>query len=269
MKTITRSEIKSKILNDSLYLDETKSWNKIKRQLDSFPNENVELLPGVKWGNYTQLYTPAFWKMQYLLTNYSDEISSHRLAPTIREEIIMCILGGYGLPSEMGILAFNRLKERSIIKPGISFDHIYDSLSSPFILADGRQVRYRFYNQKSKYIHKFLSRNDIENICVNHDLELREWLLTIDGIGLKTASLITRNLLKSDKVAILDIHLLRAGKLAGVFELSNEYSFDYLTLEKKYLDFCGALEVKPSNMDAIIWLYMKNNTKLAIRTLIE
>lgn len=251
-----------------LILDETKAWERVKDLVQHFPNENVELLPGVKWGNYAQLYTPAFWKMQYLLSNYSDEIYSHRLAPTILGEIIMCILGGYGIPSEIGIVAFNRLKENGSIKFGVSFNEIYEALASPFLLGSGKQVRYRFYNQKSKYIYTFLNRHDINNIPVSNDLELRNWLLTVNGIGLKTASWITRNWLKSDNVAILDIHLLRAGKLAGVFNIDNISSFDYLSLEEKYLAFCNALNVQASNMDAIIWYYMKKNTKLAIKTLL-
>jgi len=258
---------KYKAHNLVIVVDETKAWEKIKDLLNHFPNENVELLPGVKWGNFAQLYTPAFWKMQYLISNYSDEISSHRLAPTILEEIIMCILGGYGIPSEMGILAFNRLQKNGSIKFGVSFNEIYEALASPFLLENEKQVRYRFYNQKAKYIHIFLNRQDINSIPVTNDLELRNWLLTINGIGLKTASWITRNWLKSDKVAILDIHLLRAGKLAGVFNIDNISSFDYVSLEERYLAFCDALQVQASNMDAIIWYYMKKNTILAIKNL--
>jgi N-glycosylase/DNA lyase len=252
-----------------LYVDETIIWKKVKEIVSHFPDENYEILPGIKWGNYTQLYTPAFWKLQYLLSNYSNNFNSHRLASTIQEEIVMCILGGYGIPSEMGIIAFNRLKQNGNIKYGVSFELIYNNLASPFCLSNGKSCYYRFYNQKSKYIHRFLNRNDINNIPVNDDMDLRSWLLTVDGIGLKTASWITRNWLKSNNVAILDIHLLRAGKLAGFFEFKSISSFNYLSLEKKYLEFCNALQVQASNMDAIIWYYMKKNTKLAIKTLIS
>jgi N-glycosylase/DNA lyase len=253
--------------NTVQFIDETSSWERVKHLIHLFPDENDELLPGVKWGNYTQLYTPAFWKFQYLLSDHSNESNSHQLASTIVEEIIMCILGGYGIPSEMGIIAFNRLKENNVIKEWAAFNDIYEVLANPLILKNGKQVRYRFYNQKSKYIHKLLNRKDLQTIPLNNDIDLRNWLLTIDGIGLKTASWITRNWLKSDNVAILDIHLLRAGKLAGFFDIDISYSFNYLLLEKKYLEFCEALQVHASNMDAIIWYYMKKNTKLAVKTI--
>lgn len=250
---------------DTKNVDETVTWQALKPYIDHFPSENYELLPGIKWGNYAQLYTPAFWKVQYILSDFSDNIDSHRLAPTIIEEIVMCILGGYGIPSEVGLIAFDCLKNKNLIKQNVSFESIYEILSRPIQVNDSKQIRYRFYNQKTKYIHNFLNRTDLDSIPQNHDIELRNWLLSIDGIGLKTASWITRNWLKSDKVAIIDIHLLRAGKLTGFF--SGIDVSDYLKLEKEYLKFCDALQVLASNMDAIIWRYMKKNTKLAIKTL--
>lgn len=246
-------------------IDETSTWQALKQVVAHFPAESDELLPGVKWGSFAQLYTPAFWKLQYLLSDYSNKITSHRLASNIIEEIIMCILGGYGIPSEVGIVAFNRLKDQKLICRGMGFDKIHDALISPFELPNGRQIHYRFYNQKSKYIYKFLNRTDLDEIPQGDDLLLRKWLLSIDGIGLKTASWITRNWLKSNSVAILDIHLLRAGKLAGFFD-SDELT-DYLQQEKRYLEFCDALQVQASNMDAIIWSFMKKNTKLAVKTI--
>lgn len=250
-------------------IDETDNWALVKDLLHQFPDEDAELLPGIKWGNYTQLFTPAFWKFQYIVSDITNNKTSHRLCSSLIEEIIMCILGGYGIPSEMGIIAFERLKESELIYSNVDFDTIYEAIANPFVLSNGKRVRYRFYNQKSIYIHRFLNRKDLDDIPDKNDIELRNWLLTIDGIGLKTASWITRNWLKSDKVAILDIHLLRAGKLAGIFDVDIESSFDYLFLEKKYLAFCEALEVYASNMDAVIWYYMKKNTKLAIKTLIS
>lgn len=246
-------------------IDEVVFWQTLEPIIDDFPGENENVLPGIKWGHFTQLYTPAFWKLQYFLSDFSSRGASHKLASNIIEEVVMCILGGYGIPSEMGIIAFDRLKEREIIRNRVSFQDIYDALSSPFELKSGKQVTYRFYNQKSRYIHKFLSRSDLDFIPEHNDILLRDWLLSVDGVGLKTASWVTRNWLQSNNVAILDIHILRAGKLTGFFE--SEVLSDYLKLEKQYLDFCDAINVEASNMDAIIWSFMKKNTKLAIKTL--
>lgn len=246
-------------------IDETLTWQSISPIVNKFPSENEELLPGIRWGSFGQLYTPAFWKLQYILSDFPEEVTSHRLASNIIDEIVMCILGGYGIPAEMGIIAFNRLKEEALIHRHASFEKIYKALASPFLTQNGKQVHYRFYNQKSQYLYQLLNREDLDSIPECDDIELRNWLLSINGIGLKTASWITRNWLKSDNVAILDVHVLRAGKLAGFFE--DEVLSDYLQQEKQYLAFCAALQVKASNMDAIIWRFMKKNTKLAVKTL--
>lgn len=245
-------------------INETDTWEALKGVIETMPPENSYLMPGLKWGNVFQLYTPAFWKLQYLITLPSAVDISHRLAPTLIEEIIMCILGGYGIPSEVGILAFNYLKQNNLLQRNVGFDNLYKALASPIEVVPGRKIRYRFCYQKSTYIYRFLNREDLDEIPEMNDIMLRNWLLSIDGIGLKTASWITRNWTKSNKVAIIDIHLLRAGKLTGFF---NKHISDYLKLEQQYLTFCEALEVEASDMDAIIWNYMKKNTKLAARIL--
>jgi len=244
-------------------------WQELCYYATQLPNEHDELLPGLKWGDCSQLYTPAFWKMQYISHKQFDDTNTiYKLGKTILEEIVVCLLGGFGMPSELGLAAFERLKENNLIRPKVAFDHIYQALYEPFIFEGGRSVRYRFYNQKAKYLSELLNREDLEKIPLDNDILFRKWLLTVDGIGLKTASWITRNWLNSDNVAILDIHILRAGVLAGFYE-NNIENLDkhYLSLEKKYLEFCNALDVSSSIMDAIIWEFMKKNNKLALNAL--
>ncbi|MFD2602604.1 8-oxoguanine DNA glycosylase [Flavobacterium suzhouense] len=245
------------------------AWQELCHHAAQLPNENDELLPGLKWGDCSQLYTPAFWKMQYISHKQSDVTNKiYKLGTTILEEIVVCLLGGFGMPSELGLAAFHRLKQNNLIKPKISFEEIYQALYDPFTFADGRKVRYRFYNQKARYLHQLLNRNDLDLIPVEDDIQFRKWLLTVDGIGLKTASWITRNCLNSDNVAILDIHILRAGVLAGFYDDTiDNLDKHYLTLEQKYLDFCNALDVSSAIMDAIIWEFMKKNNKLALNAL--
>jgi N-glycosylase/DNA lyase len=235
--------------------------NKVEQYL---PNEDIEVMPGIKWGNYCKLYTPAFWKYMYLYYDLPENENSHRLGSNAIEEVIACLLGGYGIPSEMGLLAFQRLKKESLIYPGVSFKKIETALSTPFMAENGKTRKYRFYNQKSKYVYNFLQRDDLDSVDIDNDISFRNWLLSIDGIGPKTASWITRNWLQSENVAILDIHILRAGKIAGFFNGINNVSKNYFTLEESYISFCRALEVLPSNMDAVIWNYMKKTNKLAL-----
>lgn len=249
---------------DHRFFDFCPNYNTIEKYM---PDKDHELMPGIKWGHYCQLYTPAFWKYMYLI--YGSQINSeqHKIGTNLLEEVIACLLGGYGMPSELGLLAFKRLKEESLVLPGVQFYKIRKALATPFKMEDGTLKKYRFYNQKSKFIHVFLQRDDLDSIPSYDDISLRNWLLTVNGIGFKTASWITRNWLHSEKVAILDIHILRAGQIVGFFEETDDVTRNYLDLESSYISFCNALEVRPSNMDAIIWNYMKKTNKLALQIL--
>jgi thermostable 8-oxoguanine DNA glycosylase len=247
-------------------LDNDYSWSKIQHLVAAIPAPNNELLPGVKWGDYRQLYTPAYWKVQYHLANFTDQ-NDHCLGENLNEEIVACLLGGYGIPSEVGLLAFRRLRDSGLIKADSEREEIFIALSTPFELGNGRKVRYRFYSQKAKYIAKFLQRKDLNDIPYQDDYELRNWLMSIDGIGPKTASWITRNWLQSDNVAIIDIHILRAGIIAGFFSRTSDVSNEYFELENRYIRFCSALQVRPSNLDALIWENMKVSNRIALQVL--
>lgn len=248
-------------------IDESSLWSRVKELLKCLPRENSELMPRLLWGSPYQLYTPAFWKLQYLMNAFEDSSNIHRISDDIFDEIVLCILGGYGIPSEMGMLAYERLKSRGLVDRNARHDQLLQALTEPFGLENGKSVRYRFSAQKANYIHSFLVRADLDQIPEQDDLLLREWLTTVKGIGPKTASWITRNWMRSERVAILDIHLLRAGVITGFFDPVYNIETEYYRLEAKYLTFCNLLEVKPSDMDAIIWSYMKKNNKLAINIL--
>jgi thermostable 8-oxoguanine DNA glycosylase len=81
--------------------------------------------------------------------------------------------------------------------------------------------------------------------------------MTIRGIGPKTASWITRNWLGCDQVAILDIHIIRAGLLIGLFKVDQKVERDYEAMEARFLAFAKALDVRPSLLDAVMWRSMR------------
>lgn len=252
-------------MNNSNF-EELSLWQKSYCQME-FVRAEDECLPGIKWGDFCELYTPAYWKFQYLLSSKNNNATiNHRLGENLIQEIVACLLGGFGLKAEVGLSAFYRMRDRKLIRQGVDFESLLESLKEPLIV-DGKSVHYRFPNQKSKFIFKFLNRNDLENIPTSNDLELRKWLLTINGIGLKTASWITRNYMVSENVAIIDIHIFRAGLIAGFFCNDFDIQKDYLLLEKYFIDFCNALKVQPSQMDAIIWQQMKESNLLALKTI--
>lgn len=52
---------------------------------------------------------------------HAKEFESYKLRENILEEVAACILGGYGIPAEMGLVAFDRLKNENLIKPGVKY----------------------------------------------------------------------------------------------------------------------------------------------------
>lgn len=259
-------QLKLRLDGESLrdVLDESSILSSLDHFIEDFPDQDDEVLPGIKWGDRFVLYTPAYWKLQYLMYYYKDnDYINNKLGETVIEEVVACLLGGFGLKSELGMMAYDRLKSRGEIKLGVEYNTINRSLKEPFRVGC-KEIKYRFPNKKAKYIYLFLNRNDLLNIQMDNDLVFRNWLMSIDGIGPKTASWITRNHLKSEHVAIIDIHLYRAGLLLGIFPDKSDLQKDYFKLESNFIRFCNAMCVLPSKLDAIIWKQMKDSGRIAL-----
>ena len=131
----------------------------------------------------------------------------------------------------------------------------------------GRVQHYRFPNQKARFISEamaYLREYQLEGLS---GVPLRDSLLNINGIGPKTAGWITRNYADSDDVAILDVHLVRAGLLCGIFSPKDRVEKDYHAMETRFIKFCNALGVRPAVLDCIIWDQMRALGGIAIEAL--
>ncbi|MDI6910412.1 hypothetical protein [Nocardioides sp.] len=76
-----------------------------------------------------------------------------------------------------------------------------------------------------------------------------------------------RNHLASDAVAIIDIHIQRAGVIAGVFNPAWEPGRDYDVMEAFFLAWAAAGRVRASDLDAVIWSDMSKLGRSAARAL--
>lgn len=221
-----------------------------------FPAPDTEVLPGLNWGAIESFPSPAYWAYQA----WADEIQPHpinyKLGSTLREEVGACLLGGHGIPASVGLAAFAHLKELEVFSTALLTEaELFNCLSEP-LQVNGKMIRYRFAKQKARYLHAALKALQSEDIPMQSGQALRNWLLAIPGIGFKTASWITRNWLDADDVAILDIHILRAGALGGFFSTGLSVERHYLQLEQEFLTFSRALSVKASALDALMWYQM-------------
>jgi hypothetical protein len=66
-----------------------------------------------------------------------------------------------------------------------------------------------------------------------------------------------RNYRGSDSVAIIDVHVLRAGRHIGLFEEELRSDQHYFRLENDFLAFAAAIDVRPALLDALMWDYMR------------
>jgi thermostable 8-oxoguanine DNA glycosylase len=214
----------------------------------------------MSWGRYTEPFTPAFWRAYFWI--HEDQSSrpvfkvGHR---NICDEVALCVLGGFGIKAEAAYAYYGALKTAGLLKGGTrpTIDSIRDVLRRP-AEYHGRSYRYRFPNQKAKYLAAALAALATEAMPTD-DLELRDWLMQIQGIGWKTAGWIVRNCYGSDNVAIIDIHLQRAGRLMKLFDsrLLSDSTYGYF--EQRFLEFARALDVRASFLDLFMWETMRGS----------
>src|SRR5687768_5170509 len=73
------------------------------------PDPESTLMPGLPWRRHDEIFTPAYWAAQTWM--YAEEAPDHyRLGRTLEEEVLACLLGGHGIPAEVGLAAFERIR---------------------------------------------------------------------------------------------------------------------------------------------------------------
>ncbi|MDR6623856.1 endonuclease III domain-containing protein [Caulobacter segnis] len=233
------------------------------------PDPAVALMPGVRWGSFEHALTPAFWVSQAWLQDDGGDLS-FELAPTLREEVVYCLLGGHGAPAEVGLAASKRVLDALAEKADgvLGRDRIETMLLEP-LWVNGKLIHYRFARQRAKYLTGALEglRHLVDEEL--DDLALRDALRDLPGIGPKTASWIVRNRRASDRVAILDVHIIRACEHMGVFPRGANLARSYMDLERRFLEFCEVGGVRASVLDAVMWGTMRRLGRRMLASLID
>ncbi|SEM10558.1 Thermostable 8-oxoguanine DNA glycosylase [Variovorax sp. YR750] len=225
------------------------------------PSAANEVVAGVPWGAIDAFPTPAYWAFQVMARRVNGTSVRYRIGNTLAEEVAACLLGGHGISASIGLAAFRHLKQHGLLsleRGAPTEADLLAKLSTPMEL-EGRSVLYRFAKQKARYLNAAFNRLVQEPAPTGTGRQLRDWLLPVQGIGPKTASWIARNWLDADDVAILDIHILRAGMLGGFFDQGLTVERDYLKLEQQFLAFARGLGVRASELDALMWLEMASS----------
>jgi N-glycosylase/DNA lyase len=217
----------------------------------------VELrLPDVKrsfewsWPGY--LGSAAFWVEQ---TRRATVPRTYQVGGTLAEEVALCLLGGYGVTEATAFGAFCRLRERDLLDvcapPTVA--QVEQALMEPIHVGE-RVLRYRFPHQRAERVARTLAalnRNPPPETLGARSL--RDWLVQLPGVGPKTASWVVRNRTRSDDVAIVDIHIRRAGVFAGVFDQQWRLPHDYSMFEGAFCAWARLGNVPTADLDACIW----------------
>lgn len=224
----------------------------------ALPPSDESLLGRIKWGHFSQPFTPAFWRASLWLKGDEPLRLATRSHNSVRRETVFCLLGGYGIKAEVAQAYFRKLVTAGIFSGRHTSEAALRQLLRTPATFRRKIYGYRFPNQKARYLAHALTAFSEGNIPRN-DLGLRDWLLQLPGIGQKTAAWIVRNCLGSDNVAIIDIHLQRAGRLMGLFDNRGLTDRTYAYFEKRFLDLARAMQVKAGELDMLIWETMRQH----------
>lgn len=226
------------------------------------PDPHDEVLPGVRWGAFDELYTPAYWRGQAWQHAQLGTYDHLRLGRTLIEEVAACLLGGFGMRAELGLLAYSRLRDRQLLFGTPTATVLEHALSEPFVL-NGKGRRYRFPRQKGRYLSECMA--ELGSMKEpKDDLRFRDRLAELPGIGLKTASWVVRNYRQSNRVAIVDVHILRAGRHMGLYEAALVPEKHYKHLEASFLHFAKAIKTAAGMLDGMMWDYMRRMPAMQI-----
>lgn len=221
----------------------------------ALPDSDDFVMPGIRWGAFDELLTPAYWRGQAWQHEQLGTYRFLKLGRTLTEEIAACLLGGFGMKAELGLAAFARVRDRGLLEQATPADLLERTLAEPFQLY-GVSRRYRFPRQKAKYLAACMHR--LSGFAEHSDdILLRDQLAELPGIGLKTASWIVRNYRQSNRIAVIDVHILRAGRQIDLFPAALSPERHYHALEEAFLGFAAALGTAAGMLDGLMWDYMR------------
>jgi N-glycosylase/DNA lyase len=227
------------------------------------PAPSAEIVPGVCWGRFEDFFTPAFWVARSWIDGENSRLTDYTIGRSLREEVAACLLGGHGMAAELGVAAFDRLRERGLLDGERDAEEIETALCEPLTIQ-GRQLKYRYPRTKARFVAEAMRKLRVEQPPRESAVALRNWLLSFPGIGPKTASWITRNHLHSDEVAILDVHIVRAGVLMGLFTPTQTVEKNYFDMETRLVEFARMVGVSLAKFDSMVWWYMRELNQMAL-----
>lgn len=186
----------------------------------------------------------------------------------LRAELLFCLLGGHGIAYEHNLSVADRLWSYGLFRlpRPIAKRTIEAQLRKPQFeptRVDGGLRRYRFPKRKADLLYRAQhwladSPSLASTLSATSDeRERRRLLCECPGIGPKSASWLLRNCGYAERLAVLDIHVLRAMQACGRIT-SADLSRDYEQVESAYLTWCGEYDADPARFDLLVWDFSRH-----------
>ena len=197
-----------------------------------------------------------------------------RALPELKDELLFCLLGGFGITYELGRSAASVIQEMRPFSEGWSeedlFSEILSVLSCPQFeprRRDGSFRRYRFPAQKALVIvqaRRWVRDHDplYERLRqLPSPRDRRVLLVGCPGVGYKTASWVLRNTGLGKALAIIDIHVLRALEETERIPRDVRMPQDYEMVEVAFLDWCEELNAPSAAFDLFLWQWQRGSLR--------
>ena len=210
------------------------------------------------------------WHICGDLFRRATEIRPSRTPDDVHQELLFCLLGGYGVTYEHNRSAAEVVGRLKPFADSWDEHDLFEAVSAELSLAqfeprrrDGSLRRYRFPQRKTTIIVRArrwtrLSAPLAEILDGFVDgRERRRFLSDCPGIGPKTASWFLRNLGWGEQLAIIDVHLLRALSDAGRVSENVRMPRDYDAVEDAFLNWCRDLNAPPAAFDLFVWEWQR------------
>ncbi len=240
------------------------SWNESHSET---PEVSIGRLPEVAsleaaWGICGDLFVEA--------TSGESLPSDQRLF----EEVMFCIVGGFGVEFEHAVSVAQRVLQLGLGDPGWGDERLEARLLEEFARPqfepqrrDGRLRRYRYGGSKARLIVRarrwlLQQRNLVGRLeAMGCEQERRNVLMECPGLGPKSASWALRNVGLCVDLAILDVHVTRALRLAGRMT-TERLPKDYDVVERSFLRWCRDSGAPPGAFDLFLWEWQRGSLEL-------
>ena len=211
------------------------------------------------------------WTVCSDLFNAAVRVKEEPTDRRLFEEVIFCIVGGFGVGFEHALSVTNKVLGLGVAHPAWRDETLKTRLTEEFgrrqfepPASDGSVRRYRYSSRKADLIVRarswLLQRPGLVGRLqsVQPECRRRAELMQCPGLGPKSASWALRNVGLATELAILDVHIMRALRTAGRITVER-LPRDYELVEASFLAWCRDLGAPPAAFDLFVWEWQRGS----------